>query len=208
MTSIIDKLVEKYSAEYGGGARIRAALLELDAIRSSQMSVLFITDAYESGVGHAYDNLPNPYKPATDGAVAYEIGKEFGRRRGIGNPARHSVGEGVAETFSDSKLYSFLRDSVHEAYTTLYKTAGHAEYNRMLDVIASRLKKEVESRFIPDATNLPDDQVDRILLGRVPGGSTVSAWFLPHATPKGLANVRDVVRIIIGENAKTKKVTR
>lgn len=46
------------------------------------------------------------------------------------------------------------------------------------------------------AVSLPltDAQVDKMLRARIPGGSEASHWFLPHEQPKGLANVRDVVR--------------
>lgn len=48
------------------------------------------------------------------------------------------------------------------------------------------------------APGVPDDaEVDRILSTSIPGGSAARDWFLPHETPKGLANVRDVVRAML-----------
>lgn len=46
---------------------------------------------------------------------------------------------------------------------------------------------------------LSDDQVDRILQTQMPGGSRAADWFLPHEHPKGLANVRDVVRRMLAK---------
>lgn len=42
-----------------------------------------------------------------------------------------------------------------------------------------------------------DEQVDSILAAVVPGGSQARDWFLPHDTDKGLANVRQVVRLML-----------
>lgn len=43
---------------------------------------------------------------------------------------------------------------------------------------------------------LTDEEVDKALSARVPGGSEVRDWFLPHDTGQGLANIRTVVRAI------------
>ena len=43
---------------------------------------------------------------------------------------------------------------------------------------------------------MTNEEVDRILSARVPGGSEVRDWFLPHETDRGLENVRNIVRII------------
>lgn len=40
--------------------------------------VFTICNAYESGVGHGGDNLPNPYPEGTDHYVAYDEGKKHG----------------------------------------------------------------------------------------------------------------------------------
>lgn len=48
-----------------------------------------------------------------------------------------------------------------------------------------------------DRPELSDEQVDRILSTQIPGGSAARDWFLPHEAPKGLANVRDVVRRMV-----------
>lgn len=45
---------------------------------------------------------------------------------------------------------------------------------------------------------LSDEQIDRLLSAQVPGGSAARDWFLPHDTERGAANVRDVVRALIG----------
>lgn len=44
---------------------------------------------------------------------------------------------------------------------------------------------------------LTDEQCDFLLGTQIPGGSQARAWFLPHEQPKGLANVRDVVRRLV-----------
>lgn len=44
---------------------------------------------------------------------------------------------------------------------------------------------------------ISDDQVDRLLDTPIPGGSAARDWFLPHETPRGLNNVRDVVRAMV-----------
>lgn len=46
-------------------------------------SVLTIANAYESGIGHCNDDLCNPYSKDSAGAMAYDIGKEFGKSRGL-----------------------------------------------------------------------------------------------------------------------------
>ena len=43
---------------------------------------------------------------------------------------------------------------------------------------------------------MTNEEVDRILSARVPGGSEVRDWFLPHETDRGLENVRNIVRLI------------
>ena len=43
---------------------------------------------------------------------------------------------------------------------------------------------------------MTNEEVDKILSARVPGGSEVRDWFLPHETDRGLENVRNIVRII------------
>ena len=48
------------------------------------------------------------------------------------------------------------------------------------------------SRSTPAA--LTDEQIDRALSVQIPGGSAARDWFLPHETPQGLQNVREVVR--------------
>ena len=49
---------------------------------------------------------------------------------------------------------------------------------------------------------LTDNEVDRMLSARIPGGSSARDWFLPHELPKGLANVRDVVRAMLAAAPK------
>lgn len=44
---------------------------------------------------------------------------------------------------------------------------------------------------------LTDAQVDQMLSASIPGGSAARDWFLPHESAKGLANVRDVVRLML-----------
>jgi hypothetical protein len=39
-----------------------------------------------------------------------------------------------------------------------------------------------------------DEELDRILSTRIPGGSAARDWFLPHDTERGLENVREVVQ--------------
>ena len=57
---------------------------------------------------------------------------------------------------------------------------------------------ELESRASPASVpELTDAQIDRLLSVRVPGGSEARDWFLPHENDKGLANVRQVVRLIL-----------
>jgi len=43
---------------------------------------------------------------------------------------------------------------------------------------------------------MTNEEVDRILSARVPGGSEVRDWFPPHETDRGLENVRNIIRII------------
>lgn len=50
-----------------------------------------------------------------------------------------------------------------------------------------------------------DAEVDRMLSARIPGGSLARDWFLPHDLPKGLTNVRGVVRAMLA--AATKPAT-
>lgn len=49
---------------------------------------------------------------------------------------------------------------------------------------------------------LSDEQIDKILSTPIPGGSQARDWFLPHELPKGLANVRNVVRALLAASHK------
>lgn len=51
------------------------------SVPADEDSILAVTNAYESGVGHCNDNLCNPYRTGTAEHIAYDIGKEFGRSR-------------------------------------------------------------------------------------------------------------------------------
>jgi hypothetical protein len=51
-----------------------------------------------------------------------------------------------------------------------------------------------KSRIIPAEPSAA--QIERGLRAGIPGGSEASHWFLPHETPQGAANVREVVRRI------------
>ena len=46
---------------------------------------------------------------------------------------------------------------------------------------------------------MTNEQIDRLLSTRIPGGSEARDWFLPHETERGLDNVRDVVRRIVAK---------
>ena len=47
---------------------------------------------------------------------------------------------------------------------------------------------------------MSDEQIDKLLSTRIPGGSSTRDWFLPHDTQRGLENVRDVVsRLVAAE---------
>ena len=50
--------------------------------------VVRICTAYESGYGHAGDDLPNPYKEDTDEWHAYAWGKHIAARRAAAMKAR------------------------------------------------------------------------------------------------------------------------
>lgn len=53
-------------------------------------------------------------------------------------------------------------------------------------------------RAAPQAAGaVTEEQIDRALSTPIPGGSLARDWFLPHDHPKGIANVRDVVRRMI-----------
>lgn len=47
------------------------------------------------------------------------------------------------------------------------------------------------------AQPLTDKQIDAILSTAIPGGSCARDWFLPHETDRGLANIREVVRLMV-----------
>lgn len=44
---------------------------------------------------------------------------------------------------------------------------------------------------------MTDQEIDKLLSTPIPGGSQARDWFLPHDTPRGIANIRDVVRRIV-----------
>ena len=50
---------------------------------------------------------------------------------------------------------------------------------------------------VPAYQPMTDEEVDRALSVVVPGGSQARDWFLPHETERGLANVRNVVRLMV-----------
>lgn len=54
----------------------------------------------------------------------------------------------------------------------------------------------IEAEQAKPVPELTDEQVDKLLSIRVPGGSEIRDWFLPHDLPKGLENVRNIIRAI------------
>lgn len=50
-----------------------------------------------------------------------------------------------------------------------------------------------------EGVELTDAQADQVLRAMVPGGSQVHAWFGGSTKPKAVANMRDVIRIIVAE---------
>ena len=55
---------------------------------------------------------------------------------------------------------------------------------------------------VPEA--MGDAEIDKLLSTSIPGGSQARDWFLPHDTEKGLANVRDVVRLMLAQWQSTR----
>lgn len=54
---------------------------------------------------------------------------------------------------------------------------------------------------------LTDDDVDRLLDRRVPGGSTVRDWLIPHDNERATHNVRTVIRCLFAAAEKLKSAS-
>lgn len=67
----------------------------------------------------------------------------------------------------------------------------------MVVAATAALQSHVGVCLTDQGEKLTDAQVDRILSTVQPGGSHARDWFLPHEHPKGLENVRNVVRSMI-----------
>jgi hypothetical protein len=69
------------------------------------------------------------------------------------------------------------------------------------DIAFHAFKAALQSQSNTDGW-VTDEQIDRILSTVQPGGSQARDWFLPHEHPKGLENVRNVVRSMLSAAPK------
>jgi len=82
----------------------------------------------------------------------------------------------------------------------VWEAAADEDSRTAYDEAGEKLAEAFLARFDPapiQQAELSDDQVDRVLLTQIPGGSRAADWFRPYEGAKGLANVRYVVRLML-----------
>lgn len=82
-----------------------------------------------------------------------------------------------------------------------------AEWDAVERIMDARLGVAIELASGSTVDSSPaeasdDEMIDSLLKTQIPGGSQAKDWFLPHDNPRALANVRDVVRRMIGAAGK------
>ena len=103
----------------------------------------------------------------------------------------------VAEAEDTNKaLRVRLGSELHEPVTTVedrYNDDGKSCH--ITDDLPAGMKLYADPP-VAAPVRLTDKNIDRALSERVPGGSEVRDWFLPHDTDRGHANILTVVRAI------------
>lgn len=103
--------------------------------------------------------------------------------------------------YVDSAPGLHVGDSAFESWFESYVAQGKGDKQRARDAYAAGMGDLLVAQglglALADPQKFTDGQVDRILRTHVPGGSTALAWFLPYANERGLANIRDVVRLML-----------
>ena len=94
-------------------------------------------------------------------------------------------------------LFDYIDAAIEKAQAL--QAAQAAQVGQAGQTQASRVPSDAQAS---SGHALTDHQVDRLLRTSIPGGSHALDWFLPYANDKGLANIRDVVRLMLAEHAK------